>query len=164
MTIEPPKFIPKPGQIDYTGIRWAPVINCLVKFKDKILLVRRNKNMNLYPGVWNGISGFLDDDKSLEEKVREELQEELGLHSKDIKSIHLGEIFDQEEPKYQKTWIVHPVLVDVTSDKIRLDWEAQEYQWVTPEEIDKLETLPGFDRVAKSLLKNRWLQKETRSR
>ena len=72
------KFKPKPGQIDYTNARWAPVINCVVKYKDRILIVQRSSKLNFYPGYWNGISGFLDDKRSLEEKARDELKEEAG--------------------------------------------------------------------------------------
>ena len=146
------KFVPRPGQIDYTSIRWVPVINCVVKHKDKILLVRRSEKMNLYPGFWNGISGFLDDEKSLEEKVKEELSEEIGIEPKDIVSIKVGSIFDQNEPMYKKIWIVHPVLVEVATDTVMLDWEAQEYKWVSPKEAKNLELLPGFDKVIASLL------------
>jgi hypothetical protein len=31
------KFKAKPGQVDYGKARWAPVINCVVKYKDKVL-------------------------------------------------------------------------------------------------------------------------------
>ncbi len=96
------KFIPKPGQVDFTRIRWVPVLNCVVLFKGKILLVQRNKNMRLYPGYWNGISGFLDDNKSLIQKVREELREELGISKKYIISIQLARILNQEASKYKK--------------------------------------------------------------
>lgn len=146
-----PKFKPKPNQVDYTNARWAPVINCVVKYKDKILLVQRSNNLNLYPGYWNGISGFLDDNRSLEEKVKEELQEEVGIEQENIISIRLGEIFHENAPKYKKTWIVHPVLVEVAIDKIKLDWEAQNYQWVTLKEVKNFNLLPGFDRVLENL-------------
>ncbi|HUC89088.1 MAG TPA: NUDIX domain-containing protein [Candidatus Paceibacterota bacterium] len=141
----------KSGQIDFTNVRWAPVINCVLEYKGRILVVERSKNMRLYPLYWNGISGFLDDDKGLKEKVFEELKEELGLSKKNIVSIRPGQVFDQEEPKYKKIWIVHPVLVKVNTDKIKLDWEAQNYKWLKPSEIKKLKTLPGFDLVLKAL-------------
>lgn len=145
------KFKAKSGQIDYTNARWAPVINCVVKYKDKILIVQRSKKLNFYPGYWNGISGFLDDKKSLTEKIIDELKEELGMPRSMIKKIRLGEIFDQEELKYKKTWIVHPVLVEVKTDRIKLDWEARGYKWVTLQEAVELKLLPGFDRVLKNL-------------
>lgn len=144
-------FKPKPGQIDYTNVRWAPVINCVLRHKNKFLVVQRSKELNFYPGYWNGISGFLDDKRSLTEKVADEIREELGLPKSKIQQIRLGQIFDQEEPKYKKTWIVHPVLVEVKTEKVKLDWEARNYKWVTLRETKKLDLLPGFDEVLKRL-------------
>lgn len=137
------------GQIDYTRARWAPVINCVVKYRGKILLVQRSRGLHFYPGYWNGISGFLDDQYGLEEKVRDELKEEVGVPARAIRSIRLGKIFHQEAPKYGKTWIVHPILVEVATDKIKLDWEASGFKWVKPRDVKKLKLLPGFDRVLK---------------
>ena len=118
-------FKPKPGQTDYTHARWAPVMNCVLKHKNKILVVQRSTKINFYPGYWNGVSGFLDDHKSLNEKVIDEIKEELGLPKSNIKRIRLGAIFDQEDSKHKKTWIVHPILVEVTTNRVKLDWEAQ---------------------------------------
>ncbi|MFZ2188961.1 MAG: NUDIX domain-containing protein [Candidatus Moraniibacteriota bacterium] len=151
------KFKPKPGQVDFTSVRWAPVVNCVLKYQGKILIVKRSKELNFYPEYWNGISGFLDDEKSLEQKIQEELKEELGIAKNKITKIQLGEIFDQEEPKYGKTWIVHPVLVEVTTDKIKLDWEAKNYEWIKLREIKGLKLLPGFLEVLKKLEK--WIVK-----
>jgi ADP-ribose pyrophosphatase YjhB (NUDIX family) len=103
------KFIPKPGQVDYTNIRWAPVINCVLKNRNKILLVQRSKDLEYYPGYWTGISGFLDTNDSLSDIVYTEIEEELGFNREDVTKITAGDIFEQEEPKYKKTWIVHPV-------------------------------------------------------
>ena len=150
-----PAFKPKSGQVDYTTARWAPVINCVLKHKNKLLVVQRSKEINFYPGYWNGVSGFLDDRRSLQQKVTEELKEELGIPKTGIKRIRLGEIFDQEEPKYRKTWIVHPVLVEVATDKVKLDWEARHYGWFTMNEVKRLKLLPGFDEVLKRL--SHWL-------
>lgn len=145
------KFKLKSGQVDYTNARWAPVINCVLKHKNKILVVQRSKELNFYPGYWNGISGFLDDKRSLNEKVIDELREELGMPKSKVKRIRLGQIFDQEAPKYKKTWIVHPVLVEVSTDKIKLDWEARNYRWIEFDETEKLRLLPGFDQVLERL-------------
>lgn len=148
---KPEDFKPKPGQIDYTHIRRAPVVNCVVRYGDKILLVRRNERMKFYPGYWNGISGFLDDTKSVREKAEEEVREEAGIEASRIRAIREGAVFEQDEPEYDKTWIVHPVLVDVNTNEIRLDWEAEDYRWVTPEEAKKFKLLPGFGKVLEIL-------------
>lgn len=146
-----PKFISKPGQIDFTNIKRAPVINCVVRYSGKILIVQRNSGMKFYPGFWNGVSGFLDDDRSVEQKAKDEIKEELGIDEKDIVRIYEGEVFEQEEPDYDKTWIVHPVLVYIKTDKITLDWEAEKYEWINISEVNKYKLLPGFDKVLKTL-------------
>lgn len=148
-----PKSVLKPGQTDFTDIRWCPVINCVVQYGEKFLIVERSEDMRLYPKYWNGISGFLDDGKSIEEKVKEELREELGIGNDDIVSIRLGEIFDQEAPEYKKTWIVHPALVVIKTDRITLDWEATQYRWIMPDEVSNYKLLPGFDMVVERALR-----------
>ena len=147
------KFKPKPGQIDYTKARWAPVINCVVYYQGKILLVQRSKNLNFYPNYWNGVSGFLDDKKSLVQKAEEELKEELGIAKKQIKSLTMGEIFHQEAPKYKKTWIVHPVLVEMKSDKIKLNWETQDCKWTRLKDAKRMKLMPGFEKVLEKISK-----------
>jgi len=151
MSVKKTPFKLKPGQVDFTHARFAPVINCVLRHKGKLLVVKRSETLNFYPGVWNGISGFLDDKRTLQEKIADEIREELGIEASKIKKMRLGEIFHQEEPTYNKTWIVHPVLVDVTTDKIILDWEAKEYVWLVLKDIKKLRLLPGFPEVLKRL-------------
>ncbi|MDE1970793.1 MAG: NUDIX domain-containing protein [Patescibacteria group bacterium] len=150
-TTKEPAFIPQPGQVDFSHARWAPVINCVVTHKGRILLVQRSKELRLYPGYWNGISGFLDDQRSLIQKVKDEICEETGIARAKIKNIKFGRIFDAEAPKYKKTWIVHPVLVEVASDAITLDWEAEKYRWVTLQEAKTLKLLPSFKDVLEAV-------------
>ena len=53
---------------------------------------------------------ILDDQKSIEEKMREELQEEVGIHSSEILSIQQGAIFHQEESVTTKPGLFIPFL------------------------------------------------------
>ncbi len=149
-------FVPKPGQTDYTGIRYCPVINCVLvhEFPDdgkKFLIVKRSANLEFYPNVWNGISGFLDDAQDFDAKVREELSEELGIGPGDIISIRRGAIFHRDARDIGKTWIVHPVLVEVNTDQVVLDWEHSEARWIYTPEIHGYEVLPGFDTVVEKI-------------
>ncbi|MDD3156279.1 MAG: NUDIX domain-containing protein [Candidatus Pacebacteria bacterium] len=98
-----PKFIPKPGQVDYTNIRYCPTINCIIKCNDEFLLLKRSPDLNLYPGLWNGVSGFLDDHQDIQDKVREELKEELNILEDKISSIKVFNPFYREEKEYDKT-------------------------------------------------------------
>ncbi len=146
-----PKFVPKPGQVDYTNIRYAPVVNTVVTHAGRLLLVQRSAGMRLYPGYWNGVSRFLDDAQSIEEKVTQELREELRMQASDIISIERGRVILQEAPEYHKTWLVVPVLVRASTDTFTLDWEAQAARWYQPEEISGLDLLPGFGDVLEAV-------------
>lgn len=146
MTKEP-DFVPKEGQVDFTNARYCPVVNCVVEFEGKLLLVKRNKNLRLYPGLWNGISGFLDDKKTIEEKVQEELGEELSVKQEHIQKISVGAVLTQEDTDYERTWLVFPVHVILSSDKYKLDGEASEAKWLTLAEARGKKLLPGFSEV-----------------
>jgi phosphomecalonate degydratase small subunit len=142
-----PKFAPRPGQVDYTNIRYAPVINTVITQGGKVLLVQRAPDMRLYPGYWSGVSGFLDDRRSVEEKVTQEIGEELGVEPEYIASIERGQVLLQEAPEYGKTWLVVPVLARIKTTDFTLDWEAITAKWYTPSEIKTLNLLPGFEGV-----------------
>ena len=141
------EFKPNPGQIDFTHIKRVPVVNCVVRYQGKFLIVQRSEEIRFYPEYWNGISGFLDDGRSVEEKLRAELDEELGLRPQDIISVRLVDPFEYDDPRYNKTWIINPVLVDVRTDKIKLDWEAKDSRWVDLQEVKEYNVVPGFEKV-----------------
>ncbi|MGZ6004653.1 MAG: NUDIX domain-containing protein [Candidatus Saccharimonadales bacterium] len=148
------KFVPKDGQVDFSNARYSPVINCVVEHDGKILLVKRSKNLRLYPGLWNGVSGFLDDKLSIADKAAEELREELGLAADKIQKIDVGPVLVQEAADIQRTWIVFPVHVLVSTDKFKLDREASEAKWLTLAEARKLNLLPGFPEVLDTIFGN----------
>jgi NADH pyrophosphatase NudC (nudix superfamily) len=143
-----PKFVAKPDQVDYSNIRYCPVINVIPTHEGKMLLVQRAADLTFYPSYWHCIAGFLDDTQSIEEKAYEELGEELGWQAKDVLELKRGQVVLTEAPKYNKTYLVVPVLATVTKTAVKLDWEASKAQWFEPQEIKKLKLLPGFLEIA----------------
>lgn len=143
-----PRFIPKPGQVDYTNIRYAPTINIVVTYKGKVLAVKRSANLRIHPNYWDWVCGFLDDQQSIEEKAYEELREELGLRPKDIVKLTRGQPIIDEDAEYSKTWLIIPILAEVKTDQFTLDWEASQGKWFTPKELQQLDFVPGSLTVA----------------
>jgi 8-oxo-dGTP pyrophosphatase MutT (NUDIX family) len=146
MTMEP-DFAAGPGQVDYTHIRYAPVLNAVVVCRGRTLLLQRSSGMGSYPNCWCGVSGYLDDDRSVEEKTRDELQEEVGITGDRILSMERGTVLLQEAPEYRKSWLVVPVLVKVRGTDFRLDWESRAAGWFSLSEVLALHLLPGFEEV-----------------
>ena len=60
------------------------------------------------------------------------------------------EFFDTDE---QKTWLVHPVLVELKQrPKIKLDWEHTEFKWISPDKLMTYDTVPKLDESLKRVL------------
>lgn len=147
-----PKF--EDGRIDYSNSNEAPVITIFVKFKDKILLLKRSDKVRTYKLKWNTIAGYLDEIKPIKEKVLEELREEIGIKEENISSILFGKSYELKDKEINKTWIVHPVLVELKNKiEIKLDWEHTEYKWVHPDEIKNFNIVTGLEETLEKILK-----------
>ncbi len=149
------KTLPKfpDGRIDYSKSSVALVITVFIRYKDKILLLKRSDKVSTYKGKWNTVAGYLDEIKPLEEKILEELKEEIGVEKDIISSIILGDPFEFKDERIGKKWIVTPALVELRKPEIKLDWEHTEYRWVDPEEIRNFETVPNLDLSLKRVLR-----------
>ncbi len=130
---------------DYTHARSAPVIAIFVKYRDRWLLVKRSDKHLTYQGLWSCLAGFVDDEKSMEEKVRFEIEEELGLKQSDIKQVKQGETYLFVDKELNREWIRHLFFVEITNPSLSLSWEHSEYVWIVPEDLGSYETTPGFE-------------------
>jgi len=131
------------GRIDYTTSKEAPVLNCFVEFNGEILLLKRSDKVGNYQGKWNSIGGYLDEDRSLEEKVKEELSEELNIEENNIANIQIGEAYAFHDKDIDKIWHIFPVLAKLKAKpEINLDWEHTEYVWIAKEEVKNYDTVP----------------------
>lgn len=145
-----PKF--PDGRIDYSSSDTAPVITVFIKYEDMVLLLKRSDKVSTYKGKWNTVAGYLDEPKPVRKKVLEEIKEEVGIDEGNIFSIRLGEPYEFTDTEANKTWIVHPILVEMKNmPDIQLDWEHTEYKWVKPEELKNFDTVPNLDKSLKNV-------------
>ena len=141
------------GRINYRNADKAPVVTIIVKFKDKILLLKRSNNVSTYRGKWQAVAGYLDEVRPLKEKVLEELREEIGVLEKDIEKIKYGKMFEFHDKDIGKTWIVNPVLAKLKKKpQIKIDFEHTDYKWISPEEIGKVDIVPNLKESMKRVL------------
>jgi len=144
-----PKF--PDGRINYSSSNIAPVTTVFIKYKSRILLLKRSYKVSTYRGKWNSVSGYLDEIVPIREKILEELREEVGIDEDKILSIYVGK--DYEFTHNKKTWNVYPALANLKNKPtIKLDWEHTEYKWIKPEELKNFDTVPELDRGLKIVL------------
>jgi isopentenyldiphosphate isomerase len=147
-----PRF--QDGRIDYSNSDIAPVVTIFIKYKEEILILKRSNKVRNYHEKWNTVAGYIDEFKSIKEKIIEELYEEIKLKKENIKSQKIGESFKYKDKQINKTWIVFPALVILKKKPdIILDWEHTEYKWIKPEELEKYEIVPKIEKSLKNVLK-----------
>ena len=139
-----PKFAD--GRINYSDSDTAPVITVFLKYKGKILILKRSDKVSFYQRKWNTVAGYIDELKPIQEKITEEISEETGVKKEDILSHKIGKSYTFTDPLVNKTWIVIPAIVELKiKPKIKLDWEHTEYKWIKPEDLKKFDIVPKID-------------------
>lgn len=104
-----------------------------------------------YKNLWSSLAGFLDDEKSVEEKVLEELREELGVMKEHVRRVATGRTYTFVDDAIGKEWTRHLCLAEIASPEITLDWEHTDYRWIDPDEAEAFETVPGLARDLQSV-------------
>jgi len=146
-----PKF--EDGRIDYTSERVCPVVNCVIVCGDKVLLTERGADLIAYPNTWNGVSGFIDTLEALEDIVRNELTEELGVNLDDVEEMRILSELVQIDESINREWRVYPVLIRVSEQfSPVVNWENKSAHWLTVNEVRQQDLLPGFEPVLDAVL------------
>jgi len=117
----------------------------IVKFGEKILILKRTPKKRFSPNEWEFVSGFIKEHENAEDCVLREVKEETSLKGRIIKS---GQVFETQD-KYGR-WIILPFLIAVKSDKIKMDIkEHSEYKWINSNEIDNFKTVADLKKDLK---------------
>jgi 8-oxo-dGTP diphosphatase len=129
------KLLPRfqDGRIDYTNARRAPVLDCYVFCKRRLLILKRTRPIAGSGNAWHVVSGFLDTPRSLREHVLQELREEINLHPGAMDSLFSLKPYRHF---HAKLWTVYPVIARLDCDwPIRLNDEHVEFRWIHAAEI-----------------------------
>jgi len=141
------------GKIDYSNSHTTLTLTVFVKYKDKILLLKRSNKVRTYRRKWCPVAGYLDELKPIRKKALEEVQEELGIPENSISSIHIGKPYEFADAELGITWIDHPAILELKNKPdIELDWEHTEYRWIKPEELKKFDTVPKLEKTLENAL------------
>jgi 8-oxo-dGTP pyrophosphatase MutT (NUDIX family) len=139
-----PKF--PDGRINYTNSNICLVLTIFIICHDKILLLKRSDKVGTYKNKWNTITGYIDENKPLKDKINEEIEEEIGINKKNILSYEIGKSFEFDDKKLNKKWIVTPAKVKLKKFPIiKLNWEHTEYKWIFPSDLIKYNIVPKLD-------------------
>ncbi len=140
------------GRIDYTHSRCAMAVNVVICCHGRVLLLKRSQQVLAYKGMWNVVGGYWDELVSVEEKVYEELWEELRIRKDKVSALAVGRTRKVQDRVLKKTWYVVPVLASLKArPRIVLDFEHTAFAWVSPEELCKFNVIPKVGRLVSRL-------------
>jgi hypothetical protein len=141
------------GRIDYSSAHVAVVLNCVVCFEGRILLVRRSDGVSHHAGKWGCVTGFVDRFLPINILASIELSEELSLNINSNVTLRCAEPFITLDSETAMSWIVYPVLVSLDIlPRIALNQENTDHRWIYPRDLDHYEIIPGQRRaLAKAL-------------
>lgn len=132
------------------------VVTCLLEHYGKILILRRSEQVGTYRGLWGGVAGFVEENEDPFETAVKEIKEEIGINKEDIKLIKRGNLFSFTDVYNGKKfdWTVYPFLFTIESkEKIQINWEHLEHQWIVPSEIENFDTVPRFKEIVLKFFK-----------
>ncbi|MFC5367549.1 NUDIX domain-containing protein [Salinirubrum litoreum] len=124
----------------------AHVVTCFLRNAEAVLLVRRAADASTYPGLWAGVSGYVEGDPDqTEPDARRETREETGLTDADLRLVRAGEPLQIDDAGgSDDVWIVHPYLFETATRTVTPNPEIAETAWVQPTAILDRETVPGL--------------------
>jgi mutator protein MutT len=119
--------------------------------RNKCLIVKRSENETAYPGRWAFVGGKLERGERLEDTLRREVKEEVGLEV-------------EGKPEFFSDWtFIRPDDVNVvavcfkvrtTTEDVKLEEDAfSEYRWVGANELEGLDLIDGMEKQIKEVLK-----------
>jgi 8-oxo-dGTP pyrophosphatase MutT (NUDIX family) len=131
------------------------VVTCILEHDGKILLLKRSNLVGTYRGLWGGVAGYVEELEEPYDTAVKEIREEAGIDADAVELVRKGDPieFSDTYDGRRYNWIVYPFLFHIQSKElVQIDWEHDEYRWVHPSEIKKLDTVPGLDDVVAQLL------------
>lgn len=131
------------------------VVTCFVRNRGAVLLTRRSESVDTFPGLWAGVSGYVEGDpRDAEDDARRELREEVGLGDSDLQLVRVGAPLDapgevtEGRPKGRRTgsgddgFTVHPFLFEAETRATTTNEELAAVEWTDPTEIPDREAVP----------------------
>ncbi|MFA5797392.1 MAG: NUDIX hydrolase [Candidatus Woesearchaeota archaeon] len=118
---------------------WIGVDNIILNDRGQILLMQRSSQTRTYPNQWGLISGWMEWGETIQDALKREAQEEVGVEIEVIR--FTGRYYDRPGRHPTKTSVAMPHICRIIrgEPKINQPEEVQNVKWFDPDEIRDLD-------------------------
>ncbi len=116
--------------------------------KGEILLGKRNEKMWYYPCMWGLPGGIIEFGETIEQAIKRELKEELGVETEVIK--YARPIMSLPTKKCPEQALNAPVYCKIISGVPKPKDETSEIRWFKPSEIKNMELAYAHKQILKN--------------
>jgi 8-oxo-dGTP pyrophosphatase MutT (NUDIX family) len=106
------------------------VVACLLLRNGRIALFRRSQTVGSGRSLWHCITGYLDEGADALGAAEQELLEEAGLTTSDVRLIRGPTVVELTAAKTR--WVIHTFVFGTSISQPRLNWENTEHRWLPP--------------------------------
>ena len=135
-------------------MRYTNIVTSIIKYQEKILLLKRSNKVKTMKNVWSGVSGIIEnDDESPLSRAKIEIFEEIGVAEKNIELLKSNPQTKIDSRQYKNhTWNIFPFMFKIETSEIKLNWENSEFVWIDPNDIVNYKTVPALKEILFDLL------------
>jgi len=116
----------------------------IVNKDNKILILKRSKDIGAFPNAWNFPAGGEDPGETAVETAIRECLEETSLSVFEESMIYVGSFKIDDSDRVDE---IHYFITSNYNGDIELDWENSEYRWVSNKEIASYNFVPIPDLI-----------------
>jgi nucleoside triphosphatase len=117
------------------------VVPLIQNDRGQYLICRKPDRLGVFPGQWGLVGGGIEPGETMEQALRREIQEEVGLEVGEIKPLIFS---DGKYPKYfadgsqQEIYMIFLVFSCLAASQVvQLNEEFEEFAWVDPPDLGK---------------------------
>lgn len=121
-------------------------ITAIIKYGDKLLIIKRNANEIAHPGKWAIPGGKAERGETVMDALKREVKEEVGLDIEDVKEFINDYTFVRPDGH---NVIGFTFLVTATSDSVKLGEDLDDFKWILPEELEECDCIEGVKKDIK---------------
>jgi nucleoside triphosphatase len=123
-----------------TNFQQRVVVVPIIRNADgRILICKKPIDRGVFPGQWGLPGGGIEPGERMEEALRREIREELGIEVEDIQRLHFKDGLEQKVypgGQDQRVYMIYLLFAcRAVDDAIELNEEFAEYAWVSPPEL-----------------------------